>query len=390
MSAMNKKVGLAIVTYTINYGTFLQAFATQTAMRNLGCETEILNIDSVIADVSKARKKYFLKQMFNLAELKSYRHTISALIARKTDKTYKHFMAQREACFRAFHKKNFSIGPKCDSWDGLSEHCREFDSIVVGSDQLWRPANIAGNFYTLNFVPEDVNKISYATSFGLKEIRPEQRVAAARFLNRINYLSTREDSGADIVRDLTGRTAEVVCDPTLLLTKAEWESFLQPEPIVSGDYILVYMLSNFKEHRAYIRRLAKQTSCKVVGILHGAGYIKGDEKSVDEAPAAIDPFDFLNLIRHAKYVCTDSFHGCVFSTIMEKDYYVFKRFSDADKMSTNSRVTGLLQRLNLSHRIVTDYECIDLTPIDYTVVNERLDDFRNRSKRYLIGALRNE
>ena len=70
---VNNRVGLAIVTYTVNYGTFLQAFATQAAIRSLGYDTEILNIDSVIGDVSIARKKYFLKQIFNLAELKSYR-----------------------------------------------------------------------------------------------------------------------------------------------------------------------------------------------------------------------------------------------------------------------------------------------------------------------------
>jgi len=387
---MNKKVGLAIVTYTINYGTFLQAFATQTAIRNLGYETEILNIDSVIDDVSKARKKYFLKQMFNLAELKSYRHTISALIAKKTDKAYRHFMEQRERCFHAFNKKHFFIGEKCDSWKGLSVHCRDFDSILVGSDQLWRPANIAGNFYTLNFVPDDVNKVSYATSFGLKEIRPEQREKAAAFLSRINYVSTREDSGAAIIKDLTGRTAEVVCDPTILLNKAEWEEFLPATPLIAGDYILVYLLSNSKEHREYIRRLAKKTSCKVVGVLHGAGYIKGDEKYVDEAPAAVDPFDFLNLIQNAKYVCTDSFHGCVFSTVFEKNYFVFKRFSDKDKMSTNSRVTGLLHRLGLTDRIVETYENVDLTPIDYDAVNEKLGAFRQYSKDFLIHALRNE
>ena len=67
----NKKIGLAIVTYTINYGTYLQAFATQYAIRKLGFDTEIININSVIGDVSKARKKYFLRQLFNFAEVKS-------------------------------------------------------------------------------------------------------------------------------------------------------------------------------------------------------------------------------------------------------------------------------------------------------------------------------
>lgn len=383
-----KKVGLAIVTYTINYGTFLQAFATQTAIRKLGYETEILNIESVINDVSKARKKYFLSQIFNIAELKSYRHTISAIIAKKLDKKYKQFMSHRERCFKEFSESNFSIGKKCASWEGLSEHCKSFDSIVVGSDQLWRPANIAGGFYTLKFVPDNINKISYATSFGLSEVRKNQEQIATSFLNRIEHLSTRESSGAKIIKQLTGRDAKVVCDPTLLLSKNDWDSFLSPEPIIDGNYILVYLLSNSKEHRDYIKKLAKETSCKIVGVLHGAGYIKGDEHYVDEAPAAIGPYDFLNLIKHAKFVCTDSFHGCVFSTIFEKNYYVFKRFSDKDKMSTNSRVVGLLDKLGLLDRLVESYDTICTTSIDYSKINQKVEEFRNDSLAFLSDSLK--
>lgn len=387
---MKEKIGLAVVTYTINYGTFLQAFATQTAIRNLGYETEILNIESVIDDVSKKRRKYFLKQLFNVAELKSYRHTISAIIAKKFDKKYRTFITQREQCFREFGEKNFLVGKKCDSWKGLSEHCTKFTSIVVGSDQLWRPANIAGNFYTLNFVPDDVTKISYATSFGLKEVRDNQREIARNFLSRIEYLSSREASGAKIIRDLTGRNAEVVCDPTLLLDKDDWDVFLPTTPIVSGEYILVYLLSNSKEHREYIKRLSKETSCKIVGVLHGAGYIKGDENFVDEAPAAIGPFDFLNLIKYAKYICTDSFHGCVFSTIFEKEYFAFKRFSDKDKMSTNTRVTDLLDKFGLGHRLIESFDDIQLEPINYNEVNRRVGSFREYSQGFLSDSLKHK
>ena len=385
---MSKKIALAIVTYTINYGTFLQAFATQTAIRELGYETEILNINSVIKDVSKARKKYFASQIFNLSELKSYRHTISAIIAKKTNRAYRDYMARREKCFTEFGKRYFEIGEKCDSWNGLAAHCENFSSVVVGSDQLWRPANIAGNFYTLNFVPDHINKVSYATSFGLKEIRDNQKEVATAFLSRIQSLSCREESGTKIIENLTGRQAKVVCDPTLLLRKGDWEKFLPAEPVVSGDYILVYLLSNNKDHRNYVKKLAKETGCKIVGVLHGAGYIKGDENFVDEAPVDLGPFEFLNLIKNAKYVCTDSFHGCVFATIFEKNYYAFKRFSDKDKMSTNTRVTGLLNRFDLSDRLVENYDQLCLDGIDYTKVNDKVEEFRKDSLGFLTDALK--
>ena len=384
---MSNKIGLAIVTYTINYGTFLQAFATQFAVRGLGYETEIINIDSVISDVSAARKRYFLSQIFNLSELKSYRHAISAIIEKKINKKYRDYILRREAEFAKFSKENFDIGPVCDSWHGLSKHCEDFSSVIVGSDQLWRPANIAGNFYTLNFVPDGINKISYATSFGLKEIRENQRETAKAFLERIQHLSCREESGTQIVKALTTRDAEVVCDPTLLLTQNDWYKLIPRNPIINGDYILVYLLSNNKEQREYVKKLAKKTSCKIVGVLHGAGYIRGDESFVDEAPANIGPFDFLNLIKHARYVCTDSFHGCVFSTIFEKNFYAFKRFSDKDKMSTNTRVTGLLKRFDLSERLIEDYSSISLSDVDYKTVNKRVQEFRNMSLTFLTNAL---
>jgi hypothetical protein len=128
--------------------------------------------------------------------------------------------------------------------------------------------------------------------------------------------------------------------------------------------------------------------CKVVGILHGAGYIKGDEKYVDEAPVDVGPFEFLNLIKHAKYVCTDSFHGCVFSTIFEKNFYAFKRFSDLDKMSTNTRVTGLLNKFELLGRLVEEYDEICLDSIDYSKVNEKVEEFRDYSLNFLTSALK--
>ncbi|WP_026497117.1 polysaccharide pyruvyl transferase family protein [Butyrivibrio sp. WCD3002] len=353
---MAKKIGLAIVTYTINYGTYLQAFATQYAIRKLGYDTEIININSVISDVSKARKKYFIGQLLNFAEVRSYFGTIGSIIQKKINPSYKKYYGSREKAFAKFHDEHFIIGPVCNSWEGLSDHCKDFDSVVVGSDQLWRPANIAGNFYTLNFVPNDINKISYATSFGLKEIRNNQKEIARAFLSRIQYLSCREESGAEIIKNLTNRQAKVVCDPTMLLSKEDWDSLISQKQIIDGDYILVYLVGENKEHREYIKNIAADESCKIVGVLHGAGYIKGDEKYVDEYPAEVGPFEFLNLIKYAKKVCTDSFHGCVFSIIFEKQLYVFKRFSDANKMSTNSRVTNLLDRFGLGDRLIEEYE----------------------------------
>lgn len=384
---MNKKVGLAIVTYTINYGTYLQAFATQEYIKKIGYETEIINIESVIKDVSKRRKKYFFSRLLSVSEIKSYLPTIKLLINKRINKRFRNYYSRRKEKFDEFHDVFFEIGPKCDSWAGLESRCLDFSSVVVGSDQLWRPANIAGDFYTLNFVPENINKISYATSFGLNEIRKKQRNAVKSFLNRIQFLSTREESGAAIIKDCTGRVASVVCDPTMLLTAKEWNSYIGATPLVKGEYVLIYMLNDNKKQRRYIENFAKRKSLKIVGVLHGAGFVKGDDKFVDEAPADVGPFEFLNLIKNASYVFTDSFHGSVFSILFEKQLFVFKRFSDKNKMSTNSRVINLLSRLDLLNRLIENETKCLLEDIDYKKVNEKLSEFRKYSENFLTRAL---
>ena len=108
----------------------------------------------------------------------------------------------------------------------------------------------------------------------------------------------------------------------------------------------------------------------------------------DEIPENVGPFEFLNLIKNAKYVCTDSFHGCVFSSIFEKEFYAFKRFSDKDRMSTNTRVVGLLNRLGLSGRMIENYETLLLDKIDYIDVNDKIKDFRNFSLDFLNNSLK--
>ena len=181
-----KKIGLVIVTYGTNYGTFLQAFATQQAVRSIGFDTEILDINSVIEDVSRARKKYFAKQIFNVSEVKSYSSVLKGMIWERINSRYRDYLSNRRQFFAEFSKEHFCFAPKVDSWEALSEQCRKYDAILVGSDQLWRPANIAGDYYTLNYVPEEINKIAYATSFGLKEIRKNQvrKVPRYRSLSR--------------------------------------------------------------------------------------------------------------------------------------------------------------------------------------------------------------
>lgn len=389
-----KKTGLAIVTYGTNYGTYLQAFATQYMINKMGYETEVINMDSVMKDVSRSRKKYFISQLFNFSELRSYSRVILGIFYRKVNKKYDLYIQNRVNKCKEFRDKYFNFSEICDSWDGLTEYCeKEYDNVLVGSDQLWRPANIAGNFYTLNFVPDTINKISYATSFGLRTLRKNQKVPASKFLSRIQHLSTREVTGAQIIKDITSRNVPVVVDPTLVLDANDWLQFMEDEPIVKGKYILCYLLGDNPCHRNFIRRLAKEKNLKIVGILHVAGYIAGDDHLADIIPSDIGPFEFLNLIKNAEYVCTDSFHGCVFTIQFGRKLAAFKRFSDNDKMSTNDRITTLLHTVGMEKNLLSGNEdVVEYTKIcnDYSSVASSLKKKRDDAYRYLTSAFAQE
>ena len=387
---MDKKVGLAIVTYGTNYGTYLQAFATQYIVRKLGYDTEVINIDSVKKEVGRARKKYFLKQIFNLPELNSYKHVVLGLLRERMISEYGFYLKNRKNALGKFKKEHFVFSEIRDSWDGLTQLCQErYEHVLVGSDQLWRPANIAGDFYTLNFVPESVNTIAYATSFGLKEIRKNQKDIAGKFLSRIDHLSVREKSGARIVQELTNRKIPVVCDPTMLLTKDDWNQFVSQEPLIKEKYILCYFLGDNKEHRQFAQNLAKKTGCKIVGILHIAGYLGIDKDFGDYIPEDVGPFEFLNLIKNAEYVCTDSFHGCVFTTIFNRKLCAFRRFAKDSKMSTNDRITTLLSMLGMENTLLYGTEDVQLRMListDYKEVDSKLAKKREESLGYLKDA----
>lgn len=385
------KVGLAIVTYVNNFGSFLQAFATQEAIKKLGYETEVINIEGVQKIISKARKKYFLKRCFNLNELRSYSVTLKGIAKKKTDREYAKNISIRNAVFDAFRKDNFSYSPSINSWELIGQYCKDnYSSVLVGSDQLWRPVNIEGNYYTLSYVPDEVNKIAYATSFGVPYLPKKQSEKAKSFIPRIQHLSVRENQGKKIIKDLTGLEAQVVCDPTMLITKEEWDKGVGTR-LIERDYILCYFLGGNQKYPKFARKLGDRLNIKTVGLVHCAGYNDNVEMYYDEMPFDIGPYEFINLIKHAKLVLTDSFHCCVFSVLFEKDFYAFKRFKDDDEMSTNDRLTTLFESMGIQNRILSgeeDLSSFDFNNIDYEFVKEKIEKIRKKSLEYLSNSLK--
>lgn len=202
-------------------------------------------------------------------------------------------------------------------------------------------------------------------------------------LKGIKYLSVRETQGAELIKNITGREAMVVLDPTLLVDKHEWESKLSDDyGLKNKSYIFCYLLTNNDKHYKAIAELSNKLNVEVITptLLN-----KHDETSKN-----VDFFGFLNLIRYANYVVTDSFHGVAFSLNFCKQFAVFKRFPDSYKETQNSRIYNIVNQFGLNDRLVTDsndLESIMSNNINYEDIKIKLKKKREDSLQYLKNSL---
>lgn len=390
-----KKTAIVSCYFQHNYGSMLQAYATQMALDKLGCENETIDIAGLNHEIKKAKIFYFAKASLTSDILISKLGMAKNVIIKKFSKNdYARLSKIRSGKFDAFSKKYFRLSSRYDSKEELGKKCNEnYSAVLVGSDQLWLPGNIAADYYTLNFVPTTVNSIAYATSFGQSSLPKDSARKATIFLKKIKHIGVREESGQKLVKELAGRNVPVVCDPTLLFTGDEWMKIQKKEPIIEGKYILCYFLGNNPPHREFAKKLKKETGCKIVALTHLDEFVKSDEGYADETPYNIDPADFLNLIRNAEYVCTDSFHCSVFSILYKKEFYTFRRYNRNTRQSTNSRLDTLFKITGIEGRLLTGDEeiedCLNIKT-DFDAAHKKLAGARQQSYEYLKAALQDE
>lgn len=382
-------IGLCICYYNNNYGSMLQAYATVQEMKKRGLAYEIIsykkdiNILYLIKNIGRFFNKYWLQEKGLVLQKK---------ISRKKYPEYNKNALIREKKFIEFQKNNFSKNIRiCDGYADLKKAAEDYNIVIVGSDQMWSPSGLATNFYNLMFVPDKIRKVSYASSFGVSEIPFYQKKRTTKFLKRINFLSVREKSAVKIVKELTNRKAQLVVDPTMLLEASEWDDFSGKDKIIDEKYIFAYFLGSNLEHRKKVEELSKQKHLKIITLKHLDEYVLNDENFGDIALYDIGPKEFINLIKNAEYICTDSFHGTVFSILFHKQFLTFFRYTDDSSISKNSRITSLLSSLeitsrNFNFKTQDIIQCMD-NEIKYKDVDEKLSQLISQSKLFLDEAL---
>lgn len=384
-----KPIGLVTCYFHHNYGSMLQAYATEMIMQRMGLPYQTIACRAPIDYMVENKAIYILKKLL-IGDWKMRLGKMKIERERRRNPVFAKNWAVRDAAFNKFADESFHLSPFCKTRAELTAMATDYSAFLVGSDQLWRTDSVEHGYYTLEWVPDGIRKIAYSTSIGVKQIPWFQVRKNRRFMNRFDFMALREQSACDLVYQLTSRRVQVVLDPTLLFTGEDWMDIQKEQPLTDGKYIFCYFLGDNPEQRTLIKRVQETIGYKIVALLHMDEFIPSDEYFADENPYNVGPAEFLNYIRNAEYVFTDSFHCSVFSILYKKNFFTFSRFSEGTKQNTNTRIDNLLSITGLSERRVsklTTVEDILSMQYDFADVDNKLGELRNISLDYLNNAL---
>lgn len=251
--------------------------------------------------------------------------------------------------------------------DLLPNHFSDnYDYFITGSDQVWNlEIPFISSLEFLCFAPP-YKKIAYAASFGMGEFSMDKQKIIEDRLKDFTNISVREYSALAILEKAGIFDARVLVDPTMLLTAEQWERIeCEPEFKVDKEqYVLVYILEEDKtDVMERVERMASANKWEVIDIYDLSKY----------QYYGIGPAEFIYLIHHAAYICTNSFHATVFSVLFHKQFSVYNR------EGLNTRISTLLQMLNLEN--VVDKEKMKV--VDYVQVDQIIEEQKLIALNYL-------
>lgn len=357
------RIAILTLPLHVNFGGILQCYALQTVLERMGHEVSVLNTDFVNVDY-KTRIGLFIKRLVKTCIGKE-----SKFYGWKTEReiTQKYTQAFIRKHIHLLNVQDLSL---------LKED--DFDAIVVGSDQIWRPMYYQpiANAY-LKFAKDwtSIKRIAYATSFGTDqwEYTQEETQECASLVKLFDAVSVRESSAVDLCRKYLEVEAVQVLDPTLLLSKEDYLKLIDQSKLKKNEWLFTYFLdvTSFKMDLA--NRIAKERGLK----LYQFNNPNVDCLSLHFEKRIQQPIkEWIAGFRDASFVVTDSFHGCVFSIIFNKPFVVI-----GNEERGIARLKSLLSMLDFDYSIASDVQ--QLQKIEWNKTKLILDKYRQISLSFL-------
>lgn len=373
-----------------NYSGLLQAYALQQILKGMGHDvvTDRLGVVRKLPLWNRALR--FLYHAVQFCILKNYRYYPYRYLFVSFDKESK---AKRSISINTERFVNTHIDTidlLTRSNESVIDAVRQFDAIVVGSDQVWRATMSDIPTYFLSFTKAiNVKRIAYAASFGTDDLNEYSKMdmkIASESIKLFDAVSVREKSGVHLCRDYFKMDAVHVLDPTMLLSKDDYLKLIEEEDKpCSENILLTYVLDRTQEKNDIIQRVGEAlhlTSCENGAVKYFSNVV---ESNVSECiyPSVSR---WVAGFRDAQFVVTDSFHGTVFSIIFNKPFVAI-----LNSKRGSSRFISLLSVLGLENRLIsTTNDLLEehLKPIDYTEVNKILNDWRYLSISFMERHLK--
>ena len=354
----------------VNYGSVLQAFATIKILEKLGHNAYIIDY--------RRKSAYSLKNLLTQIKLSSGIKNVLFSVLRAFFISFEHRNVEKKfEKMREHYLKLTDVYYSCNEIVNL-----EADCFVTGSDQVWG-IDRYDETYFLPFVT-DRKKIAYSASFGKSQIAEKHFDKYTKWLKQYSHITVRENTAVDILNKMGIDCLGVVLDPVLLLTREEWNDFVNEDndDTSCDNKLLVYYLHNNPELREYVRNFSKSRNVKYATMSATWHHlISGGDKIF-----APELKDFIKTIKHCKYLVTDSFHGTVLAILFNKRFSVI-----LPKDGTGTRIKSILEMTNLENRIITnlnDFSVVE-REIDYNPVNEIIAKERERSIKLLDMMIKN-
>jgi len=357
------KIGIVTIHFVYNYGAMLQSYSLNRYIGEKGYDCEIIDFRPYFLDVNY---RLYLRDF-----VKHPRKALSFMMRYITNN------GQFKA-FENFLTEDMKISDERYTNEKKLERCY-YDVVIAGSDQIWNP-NITqcSEAYLLSFANKKSRKISYASSFGVDNINTEWKEILKKNITGFERIGVRERSGLEIIKNILPdvKVSEVL-DPVFLLEVDVFKKMCKRVDNIDFKYILIYSLEVNAELNNYTRALSKHFGYKIVSVhpMHKKN------KFADYNINNVGPKEFLWLIDNSEFICTNSFHGTVFSILFDKKFVPLRH------SVTGSRISNLINKLEIpSETLVAGEEEVVVYQMDDNA-KHTMEDKVKFSRSYLDEAL---
>ena len=337
--------GIVTVYNSLNCGSFLQTYALTKVLETPNDETYVL-------------RRTYLDEQRTIIKRK-IKYLKAAIRGNKTgNKIY----------------SNFELAYKLLP---LVQDKHKIQQYVLGSDTIWDVSDLYfrkrwETYWGTKF--QNAKIISYAPSVGHAKAENVEKCGFIReALSRMSAVSVRDEISKALLQPYCDKEIQIVCDPTYLLDRADYDAIAKPTDL--KDFLFIYYYGKMPaDDRHAIETFAKQKGLKTVTF--------GGANPWCDISLAYDPLLFLSLYDRADYIITNTFHGTVFATIYEKCFAVLK--------NEKQKILDVLRMCNMSDKMTNGSEDISAIlngEFDYATTRQRISAEREKSLRYLKTAI---